>query len=331
MNSLVLAAAVFIVDGEINIDHFAKTKPVQQALKAYLKDAPKGLKTFLNETGFRPLRDLKQIQLRMKQPINEDQPGEPLVTLKGRFKPSRIHSSWAKNKNTTPIRRTKIAGKVAYVSQSNAPMFAIDSPRVIYAGYQPLVEKALKGQLDPLRKLPPFLRNSKAWFRFRTTSQARKAIMKQNEGSPLAEIHEMQVKGWLEGEVLKLKMRLRTRHPDAATGIKLMVSLGLMNSNHPSSMKLGRALKYRVQGSTLSIDFSMKLRHLMALRPPPPPPPGRGGPTIIKEKPKNGQGQRPPTQGLGNQPYNGMGPGGPGAPGFGRGMVPPQQPPRPQR
>ena len=70
----------------------------------------------------------------------------------------------------------------------------------------------------------------------------------------------MQVKGWLEGEVLKLKMRLRTRHPDAANGIKMMVSLGLMNSNHPSSMKLGQALSYRVQGSMLSMDFSMKLR-----------------------------------------------------------------------
>ena len=31
--------------------------------------------------------------------------------------------------------------------------------------------------------------------------------MQQKQGSPLAEIHEMQVKGWLEGEVLKLKMR----------------------------------------------------------------------------------------------------------------------------
>ena len=323
MNSLVLAAAVFIIDGDIDFAHFAQAKPVKRAVQAYLKSAPKGLKTFLAETGFRPLRDLKQVQIRMKQPINEDQPGEPLITLKGRFKPQRIHSSWAKNKNTTSIKRVTIAGKAAYVGQTNAPMFAVDSPRLIYAGYQPLVEKALKGQLDPLRKLPPFLRQSKAWLRFRTTSQARKLIMKQNQGSPLAEIHEMQVKGWLEGEVLKLKMRLRTRHPDAANGIKLMVSLGLMNSNHPSSMKLGQALKYRVQGSTLSIDFSMKVRNLMALRPPPPPPPGRGGPTIIKEKPKDGQGQRPPAQGLGNQPYNGMRP-----PGGGIGQ--PQQPPPPR-
>jgi len=324
MNSLVLAAAVFIVDGELDVAHFAKSKPVKRAIQSYLKDAPKGLRTFLKETGFRPLRDLTQIQLRMKQPINEDQPGEPLVTLNGRFKPTRIHSSWAKNKKTTSIRRVKIGGKSAYVGQTNAPMFAIDSPRRIYAGYQPLVEKALKGQLEPLRKLPPFLRGSKAWFRFRTTSQARKLIMKQNQGSPLAEVHELQVKGWLEGELLKLKMRLRTRHPDAANGIKMMVNLGLLNSNHPSSMKLGQALKYRVQGSTLSIDFSMKLRNLMALRPPPPPPPGRGGPTIIKEKPKGGQGQGSPTRGLGNQPYNGMGPGGPG---YGSGMGQPQQAP----
>ena len=125
--------------------------------------------------------------------------------------------------------------------------------------------------------------------------------MQQKQGSPLAEIHEMQVKGWLEGEVLKLKMRLRTRHPDAANGIKMMVSLGLMNSNHPSSMKLGQALSYRVQGSMLSMDFSMKLRELMALRPPPPPPPGRGGPRVIREQPKDdrampgaGSGSMPP-------------------------------------
>ena len=327
MNSLMLAAAVFIIDGDVDFAHFAKAKPVKRAVLAYLNDAPKGLKTFLSETGFRPLRDLNRIQVRMKQPINEDQPGEPLVTLNGRFKPQRIQSSWAKNKKTTSIKRVKLAGKTAYVGQTNAPMFAIDSPRRIYAGYQPLVKKALQGQLDPLRKLPPFLRESKAWFRFRTTSQARKLIMKQNQGSPLAEVHEMQVKGWLEGEVLKLKMRLRTRHPDAANGIKMMVNLGLLNSNHPSSMRLGRALKYRVQGSTLSIDFSMKVSHLMALRPPPPPPPGRGGPTIIKEKPKGGQGQRPPAQGLGNQPYNGMGPQGSG---FGQGMVQPQQPDSPR-
>ena len=98
---LVLAAAVFIIDGDIDVAHFAKAKPVKRAVQAYLKTAPKGLKTFLKETGFRPLRDLNRIQIRMKQPINEDQPGEPLITLKGRFKPQRIHSSWAKNKNTT--------------------------------------------------------------------------------------------------------------------------------------------------------------------------------------------------------------------------------------
>ena len=77
MNSLALAAAVFIIDGDIDVAHFAKAKPVKRAVQAYLKTAPKGLKTFLAETGFRPLRDLNRIQIRMKQPINEDQPGEP--------------------------------------------------------------------------------------------------------------------------------------------------------------------------------------------------------------------------------------------------------------
>lgn len=319
MNSLMLATAVFIVDGEIKADQFRAQRAVKKAVVQFLETAPKELKNFLSETGFRPLKDLDQVRFRMTQPVNLDVPPEPLVTLKGRFKPKRIHSSWAKNKDSTAIKRTKIAGKTAYVGGANSPMFAIESPGVIHAGYRSTVEKALKGQLDPLRKLPPFLRGAKAWLRVRSTSQARRAIMQQKQGSPLAEIHEMQVKGWLEGEVLKLKMRLRTRHPDAANGIKLMVSLGLMNSNHPSSMKLGQALSYRVQGSMLSMDFSMKLRELMALRPPPPPPPGRGGPRVIREQPKDDRAM--PGAGSGSMPPPAQG--GPGGPGYSPQGLPP--------
>ena len=287
MNSVMLAAAVFIIDGEIKIADFTKSKSVKNTVTQYLNAAPPQLKAFLQETGFQPMRDLDHISFRMTQPINPDKPGEPLVTLKGRFKPKRIHSSWAKNKDKTAIKQLKIAGKTAYAGNVNTPMFAVESNRVIQAGYRPMVEKALKGTLAPLRALPPFLRDSKAWLRFRSTSQARKLILKQQEASPLAEIHEIQVKGWLKADKLHAKMRLRTRSPEAASGIQMMVSLGLLNSNHPSSMKLGRAMKFRVQGSTLSIDFAMKLNEMAALRPPPAAAPGRGGPRIITVEPKN--------------------------------------------
>jgi hypothetical protein len=96
MNSLVLAAAVFIIDGEVNVTDFKKSKSVQRAAAQFLQDAPPQFKGFIEEIGFRPMRDLDHIKFRMTQPINPDKPGEPLVTLKGRFKPKRIHSSWAK-------------------------------------------------------------------------------------------------------------------------------------------------------------------------------------------------------------------------------------------
>ena len=287
MNSLVLAAAVFIIDGEVNVTDFKKSKSVQRAAAQFLQDAPPQFKSFIEEIGFRPMRDLDHVKFRMTQPINPDKPGEPLVTLKGRFKPKRIHSSWAKNKDKTAIKQIKIAGKTAYAGNPNTPMFAMESARVIQAGYRPMVEQALKGTLPALRALPPFLRDAKAWLRFRSTSQARKLILKQQEASPLAEIHEIQVKGWLKADKLHAKMRIRARSPEAASGIQMMVSLGLLNSNHPSSMKLGRAMKFRVQGSTLSIDFKMKLNELTALRPPPAPAPGRGGPKVITVEPKN--------------------------------------------
>ena len=85
MNSLMLATAVFIVDGEIKADQFRAQRAVKKAVVQFLETAPKELKNFLSETGFRPLKDLDQVRFRMTQPVNLDVPPEPLVTLVGRF------------------------------------------------------------------------------------------------------------------------------------------------------------------------------------------------------------------------------------------------------
>ena len=290
INALVLSAAVFIIDGEVDVKGLAKAKPAKRALVQFMKEGPPQLEPFLKEIGFNPLRDLDRLSFRMTQPVDKNEPGDPLIVMDGRFHPKRIHSSWAKNKNKTRIVARKIAGKTSYEGRPNSPIFAVDSKNRIVAGHKSMVTKALNGKLEKLRKIPPFLRDAKLWFRFRSTAEARRHILKTQEASPMAEIHEIQARAGLAGDKVKAKFRIRTRSPDAASGIKLMISMGLMNSNHPSSMRLGRALSYRIQGSTLSIDFSMPLQQIMALRAPPPPPPGRGGPKVIKVKPKAGTG-----------------------------------------
>ncbi len=295
ISALVLSAAVFVVDGQVNVKGLTQQKIVKKALRQLLKEGPPQLQPFLQEIGFNPLRDLDRVTVRMTQSVDKNEPGDPLFVLDGRFAPKRIHSSWAKNKNNTRIQAKKIAGKTSYEGRPNAPMFAIDSKKRVYVGHKSMVTKAIKGQLPQLRRVPPFLRDAKVWFRFRTTAEARRQVRKNQQ--VLAEIHEIQARAGLVGSDVKANIRLRTRNADSASGMKMMISLGLMNSNHPSSMRLGRALSYRIQGSTLMIDFSMPLRQLMALRPPPPPPPGRGGPRVIKVKPKAGAGQ-PPGQGL---------------------------------
>ena len=171
MNSLDLAAAV-LLSMVISMRSFREKLNGQACGSGVPQTAPKGPKTFLVRNRFSTIRDLNRIQVRMKQPINEDQPGEPLITLNGRFKPQRIQSSWAKTKRQRRSSGPRSPVRQPMLDKPTAPMFAIESPGVIYAGYRSTVEKALKGQLDPLRKLPPFLRESKAWFRVRSTSQA---------------------------------------------------------------------------------------------------------------------------------------------------------------
>jgi hypothetical protein len=313
-STLIFAAALFIIDGDVDTRFLNKNKAMRAAVAQLLEQSPQQFRLFLEELGFDPVRDLKRVEFRLSIPAGEPGPKDKddlFVIVHGNFHPKRIHSSWAKAKKHTPIKQIKLEGKTAYDGGPKQPMFVIESNKKVLFGMKDVLRQALRGELPKMRKVPPFLRQSKAWVRFRSTPEARKKILKEQQASPFAEIHEIQLRAALVGETLEAKMRMRMRSPEAATGMKMMVNLGLMNSNHPSSMKLGRSLSYRIQGNTLMVDFKMKVAELMALQPPPPPAPGRGGLRIIKEPRKSGGPGSQVGPGPAGQmgPPGGMGPG----------------------
>ena len=312
MNIVLLSAAAFLVDGEVDLKPFRANPSVTAAVQRLLAEGPPPLRQFLEEIGLDPLRDVDRVKLRLRQPVS-GRVGAPLAVLEGRFHPKRIHSSWAKNKSKTGIKAKKLHGKTSYEGSPGTPMFAVDSARRILVGHKNVVGQAIAGTLPKARKIPPFLRGAPVWMRFSIDETARRELARREPGSPMVEIHEVQLRAKLVGDRVKAKVRVRTDSPDVASGLSLMLSVGLTTQTHPSSIKLGRSMKTRVQGNVLLIDFDMRVNEMMALRPPPMGAPGRrsnmgsggggpqGGPGM-GQPPRGARGRMGPPRGRMGRP-----------------------------
>ena len=185
-SALIFAAALFIIDGDVDMRAFNKNKATRAAVAQLLAESPEQFRMFLEELGFDPLRDLKRVEFRLSVPAGKPGPKDKddmFVTVHGKFHPKRIHSSWAKAKKHTPIKQIKLEGRTAYEGGAGEPMFVVESAKKVLFGMKPALRQALRGELPKMRKVPPFLRQSKAWLRFRTTPEARKKILKEQKAN----------------------------------------------------------------------------------------------------------------------------------------------------
>jgi hypothetical protein len=283
--TLLAASLALVVDGSFDVRAVAKNPTVQSEVRRLIASGPPQMRTFFSELGFEPLRDLKRVQVLLRESLDQGK-GAPLVVLHGRFSPQRIHSSWAKNKSKTAIRAIQFHGKPAYAGSPYNPMFVVDSKSKIIIGPESDVAAMVQGKTQILKKVPPFLRNAPLWVRATFGAEARKALRRRSPQAPQADVEELQLRAQIKGKWVHAKARVRTVTSVAASGLKIMMAMGLANSRQPSLMRLGKALKMRVQGKTLMIDFKMRLDDLMGLRLSP-----QGKPSRRQGKPSRGQGK----------------------------------------